>query len=163
MAEGCRCSGRASRRPGSRKAASRPRYYALAALVTAWIDTDDLSEVRWLNPLANIGRPLAAGNKNLVIHTEREAFPWRGTALAVHLIRFLSVLLGASAVYLTYLLALEVAPRRSDLALTAAALVAFNPMFLFISGSVNNDNLIVPLATLILWLVVRTLRARLAG
>ena len=62
------------------------------------------------------------------------------------------------SVYLTYLLALEVAPQRSDLALAAAALVAFNPMFLFISGSVNNDNLIVPLATLILWLVVRTLR-----
>ena len=135
-----------------------PAYYALAALVTAWIDTDDLSEVRWLNPMANIGQPLAAGNKNLVIHTEREAFPWRGTALAVHLIRLLSVFLCASAVYLTYLLALEVAPRHSDLALTAAALVAFNPMFLFISGSVNNDNLIVPLATLILWLVVRTLR-----
>ena len=55
-------------------------------------------------------------------------------------------------------MALEVAPQRSDLALAAAALVAFNPMFLFISGSVNNDNLIVPLATLILWLVVRTLR-----
>ena len=62
------------------------------------------------------------------------------------------------SVYLTYRLALEVAPQRSDLALAAAALVAFNPMFLFISGSVNNDNLIVPLATLILWLVVRTLR-----
>ncbi len=135
-----------------------PAYYALAALATAWIRTDDLPEVRWLNPMANTGRPLAAGNKNLVIHTQREAFPWHGTALAVHLIRLLSVLLGASAVYLTYLLALEIAPRRSDLALAAAALVAFNPMFLFISGSVNNDNLIVPLATLILWLVVRTLR-----
>jgi 4-amino-4-deoxy-L-arabinose transferase-like glycosyltransferase len=135
-----------------------PAYYALAALVTAWIDTDDLSEVRWLNPLANTGKPLAAGNKNLVIHTERDAFPWRGSALAVHLVRFLSVLLGACVVYLTYFLAREVSPQRSDLALAAAALVAFNPMFLFISGSVNNDNLIVPLATLILCLIVRTLR-----
>jgi 4-amino-4-deoxy-L-arabinose transferase-like glycosyltransferase len=144
--------------PWQQEGSQPPGYYALAALVTAWIDTDDLSEVRWLNPMANTGRPLAAGNKNLVIHTEREAFPWRGTALAVHLIRLLSVCLCASTVYLTYRLALEVAPRRSDLALAAAALVAFNPMFLFISGSVNNDNLIVPLATLILWLVVRTLR-----
>jgi 4-amino-4-deoxy-L-arabinose transferase-like glycosyltransferase len=135
-----------------------PAYYALAALVTAWIHTDDLPEVRRLNPMANTGRPLAAGNKNLIIHTQREAFPWHGTALAIHLIRFLSVLLSASAVYLTYRLALEIAPRRSDLALAAAILVAFNPMFLFISGSVNNDNLIVPLATLILWLVLRTLR-----
>jgi 4-amino-4-deoxy-L-arabinose transferase-like glycosyltransferase len=135
-----------------------PAYYVLAALVTAWIPTDDLPEVRWLNPMANTGQPLAAGNKNLVVHTQRETFPWQGTTLAVHLIRLLSILLCASAVYLTYLLALEVAPGRRDLALAAAALVAFNPMFLFIAGSVNNDNLIVPLATLILWLIVRTLR-----
>ena len=79
--------------PWQQEGSQPPGYYALAALVTAWIDTDDLSEVRWLNPMANTGRPLAAGNKNMVIHTEREAFPWRGTALAVHLIRLLSVLL----------------------------------------------------------------------
>ena len=135
-----------------------PAYYALAALATAWINTDGLSEVRWLNPLANIGKPLAPGNKNMVIHTDGEAFPWRGTTLAIHLIRFLSLLLGMGTVYFTYRIALEIAPRRSDLALGAAALVAFNPMFLFISGSVNNDNLIVLLSTLALWLLVRTLR-----
>lgn len=135
-----------------------PAYYALAALATAWIATDDLPAVRRLNPMANTGKPLAVGNKNLVIHTDREAFPWHGAVLAVHLIRFLSVLLQSATVYFTYRLALEIAPRRNALALAAAALVAFNPMFLFIAGSVNNDNLVVPLATLILWLLVRTLR-----
>mgnify|MGYP001364690672 CR=1 FL=1 len=135
-----------------------PLYYALAALVTAWIDTDDLGERLWYNPHANVGKPLAPGNKNMIVHTDREAFPWRGTTLAVHLIRWLSVLLQAFTVWLTYLIAREVAPGRRDLATAAAALVAFNPMFLFISGSVNNDNLVAPLAAFALWLLVRTLR-----
>ncbi len=128
-----------------------PLYYAVAALVTSWIDTDDMKTLLWHNPHVNIGNPLEPGNKNLVVHTAREEFPWRGTALAVHLIRFLSVLMQAVTVLLTYLLAAEVAPGRRALALAAAAVVAFNPMFLFIAASVNNDNLVVPLAAFVLW------------
>ncbi|MCC7209534.1 MAG: DUF2142 domain-containing protein [Anaerolineae bacterium] len=44
------------------------------------------------------------------------------------------------------------------LALGAAALVAFNPMFLFISGSVNNDNLSNAVASALLVLIVRLLK-----
>ncbi len=191
-----------------------PLYYAISALATFWIDTRDLAERRWINPHAKIGIPLAFGNKNLIVHTSAEDFPWRGTTLAVHLIRFLSILFSAIAVALTYLLALEIgnghviastfaslsvnhvvsevnpsakqspkdegdcllrlslstasfdsaelrsaqdAPRndaaRKTLAALAAAFIAFNPMFVFISASVNNDNLAVMLATLALfWL-----------
>jgi 4-amino-4-deoxy-L-arabinose transferase-like glycosyltransferase len=135
-----------------------PLYYALAALATAWIDTDDMDAVRWRNPLSNIGRPASPGNKNLVIHTSVEEYPWRGSVLAVYVIRFLSLLLQAGTVYLTYLISRQVWPEREELAALAAALVAFNPMLLFISGSVNNDNLIVPLATLVVYLLIRTLR-----
>jgi 4-amino-4-deoxy-L-arabinose transferase-like glycosyltransferase len=135
-----------------------PLYYALAALATSWINTGDMDAIRWRNPLSNIGRPASPGNKNLVIHTSAEAFPWRGSVLAVHIIRFLSLLLQTGTVYLTYLISRQVWPQREELAVLAAALVAFNPMFLFISGSVNNDNLIVPLATLAVYLLVRTLR-----
>jgi 4-amino-4-deoxy-L-arabinose transferase-like glycosyltransferase len=138
-----------------------PLYYALAALITAWIDTDDLDAVLWQNPLSNIGNPLASGNKNLIIHTGREAFPWRGTVLAIHLLRWLSLLLQSITVFAVYRLAQEIVcpvPSRTDLALLAVALVVFNPMFLFIAASVNNDNLIVPLATLALLLFIRTLK-----
>lgn len=72
-----------------------PLYYVIAALATAWIDTGDLEALLWENPHVNIGKPLAHGNKNLVIHTERATFPWQGTALAVHLIRWLSLLMQA--------------------------------------------------------------------
>ena len=131
-----------------------PLYYALAALATSWIDTRDLTDRLWRNPEAKIGIPLDFGNKNMVVHTSAEDFPWHNTALAVHLLRFLSILLSALTVLFTYLLALEIRGDKT-LASVAAALVAFNPMFLFISASVNNDNLAVMLAALALLLFAR--------
>jgi len=147
-----------------------PLYYALSALATFGIDTRDLPDRLWHNPHAKIGIPLAFGNKNMVVHTSAESFPWQNTTLAVHVIRFLSLLFSTVTVALTYFLALEtLAPHeavrimhshagvKSDktLAAVAAAFVAFNPMFLFISASVNNDNLATMLATLALLLLAR--------
>ncbi|HEX7594652.1 MAG TPA: glycosyltransferase family 39 protein, partial [Anaerolineae bacterium] len=104
---------------------------------------------------AKIGIPLDYGNKNLVVHTSAEQFPWHNTALAVHLIRFLSILFSALTVVFTYFFALEIKPNDKTLAAVSAALVAFNPMFIFISASVNNDNLAVMLASLALLLLAR--------
>ena len=131
-----------------------PLYYALSALATFWIDTRDFPDRLWRNPHARIGIPLDFGNKNMIVHTSAENLPWQDTTLAVHLIRFLSILFSASTVALTYFFALEI---RNDtiLAALAAALVAFNPMFLFISASANNDNLATVLATLALLLLAR--------
>lgn len=128
-----------------------PLYYALAALATLWIDTRDLAVVLWLNPHAQIGLPVGSDNANLIVHTSREAFPYLGTVLAVHLARLLSILFGSLTVWATYGLAREVLPKQPGLAWGASALVAFNPMFLFISGSVNNDNAVNALASLSLW------------
>ncbi len=135
-----------------------PLYYALAALVSRWAPADDLPQVLRRNPHADTGVPRPDGNANIVVHTPREAWPYHGATLAVHLARELSVILGALTVLFTYLNGLEVLPRRPGLALAAAAVVAFTPMFLFISGSVNNDNLVVALTTIALWLILRLLR-----
>ncbi|MEW5717222.1 MAG: glycosyltransferase family 39 protein [Chloroflexota bacterium] len=170
-----------------------PLYYALSALATFWIDTRDLPDRLWRNPHARIGIPLDYGNKNMIVHTSAENFPWQNTTLAVHLIRFLSILLSTITVTLTYFFALEISNRiviasgakqspsreseiassppstplrsaqdapRNDahdktFAAITAALVAFNPMFLFISASVNNDNLATMLATLALLLLAQ--------
>ncbi len=131
-----------------------PLYYTLGALATFWIDTRDLPDRLWRNPHAKIGIPLAFGNKNMVVHTSAEDFPWHNTALAVHLIRFLSLILSTITVALTYFLALEFKDDKT-LAAIAAAIVAFNPMFLFISASVNNDTLATLLATLALLLLTQ--------
>jgi 4-amino-4-deoxy-L-arabinose transferase-like glycosyltransferase len=142
--------------PWRQEGSQPPLYYALAAAATSWIDTSDVEEARHLNPHVDNGIATADGNINLVVHhPTRETFPWRGTVLAVHLVRLLSVLMGAAAVYLTYLLVRQILPDRPALALGAAAVHAFTPMVLFISGAVNNDNLVVPLSTLALLLIIR--------
>jgi len=135
-----------------------PLYYALAALVSRWVPSDNLAEITQRNPHASIGFVQRDGNANIVLHIGGEAFPYRGAALAVHLARLLSVALGAVTVMFTYRLGLEALPTRPGLALAGAAVVAFTPMFVFISGSVNNDNLVITLATVSLWLMLRLLR-----
>jgi len=147
--------------PWRQEGSQPPLYYALAAAATFWIDTSDMEVVRHLNPHADNGIATPDGNINLVVHNPMlEAFPWRGTVLAVHLIRFLSVLMGTAAVYLTYLIVREVLPDQPELALGAAAIHAFTPMYVFISGSVNNDNLVVVLCNLALLMLLRLARQR---
>jgi hypothetical protein len=55
------------------------------------------------------------------------------------LMRFTSALIGALTVLFTFLLVRELAPRRPWLAVLAALLVTYEPMYGFISGAVNND------------------------
>jgi hypothetical protein len=140
--------------PWRQEAGQPPLYYALMAGLTSWIDTSNLSEVRWLNRHAFIGIPGQVGNKNLIIHRpEREAFPWRGTVLAVHVIRLASVVLGAVTVWLVWRVAAQLCPDSSWVPLTAAALTAFNPMFLFVSAAVNNDVLAALFGSLLLLMI----------
>ena len=127
-----------------------PLYYVLAAMLTMSIDTGDLAQIRVPNPHAIVGVPLSESNKNVVIHTPRETWPWRGTTLAVHLARLLSVLLGAATVWTVYRLARRLFPGRPLAALGAEGFVALNPMFLSLSGAVNNDNLVILLASVTL-------------
>jgi 4-amino-4-deoxy-L-arabinose transferase-like glycosyltransferase len=151
--------------PWRQEGSQPPLYYALAAAAISWIDTSDVDAVRYLNPHVDNGVATPDGNINLVVHQPaRDSFPWRGTALAVHLIRFLSVSMGTAAVYLTYLIVREILPDEPALALGAAAVHAFTPMFVFIAGAVNNDNLVVPLSSLALLMLLRLVRRRtLAG
>jgi 4-amino-4-deoxy-L-arabinose transferase-like glycosyltransferase len=148
--------------PGTwRQAGSQPPlYYLLAALITAPVGTADMPEVLRPN-VHGQGVSYAGRVANAVVHNPaKEAFPWAGTALAAHLARALSVLLGLGTVVVTYLLARALLPDRPDVALGAAALNAFLPMFLLISGSVNNDNLANLVGNLGLLACVRLLKAR---
>ncbi len=132
-----------------------PLYYALAAALTFWIDTGDWQEVYWYNPHTTIGNPLRPDNKNITIHPPGEAWPWQGHVLAVHLIRFLSIAMASVTVIGGYFIALSLFKGNRWLAAGAMALTAFNPMFIFISASVNNDNAVIMFVTLALWLMVR--------
>jgi len=133
-----------------------PLYYALGALVTFWIDTDDFvikanSDFSFTDPEAP---------QNLLLHTSAESFPYRGWALAWHLVRLLSVIMGAVTVGATYALAKEIFPRDPSIALGSAALNAFIPAYLFTSSVANNDNLAAMLSSLILILMVRLIKGK---
>ncbi len=146
--------------PWNQEASQPPLYYYLGAALTFWIDTADMETVRQLNPHVDSGLITADGNINLTVH-DPSANPWQGTLLAVRIIRLFSVLLGAATVYLTYRIGKEAFPNRPEIALGAAGVNAFMPMFLFISGSVNNDNLAIPLASLALLLMIRQIKRAL--
>jgi 4-amino-4-deoxy-L-arabinose transferase-like glycosyltransferase len=133
-----------------------PLYYALGAMLIAPINTDDLALYLTRNPYGRMGHSDNLGNKNLFLHPIRpEArFPWQGTALAAHLLRWLSSAFGAGTAWLTYATARRVFPTETWPPLLAAGLVAFNPQFIFISASINNDNAVTFFATLALFLAV---------
>jgi 4-amino-4-deoxy-L-arabinose transferase-like glycosyltransferase len=146
--------------PWRQEGSQPPLYYMIAAVLTSGIDTSDMNAVRRINPHADIGIIRPDGNINMIVHrSDLETFPWRGTTLAVHVVRFYSVLLGLGTVLVTYQLAREIFPNDGYLALFAAALNAFLPMFLFISGSVNNDNLSNLTGNLLTLLIVRLLKS----
>lgn len=140
-----------------------PLYYGLAGLATSWVEMEDLWEAAWYNPHFDYGTQGLRGNKNAVIHTQEETFPYRRTSLAVHIGRWVSLLLGSGAVLGTYLLALELFPERRWLALGAAAITAFNPQFLFISARLGNDGAVAGFCSLALWAIVSFLKREQPG
>ena len=140
-----------------------PLYYTLAGLAASWVGMEDLEDAAWYNPHFDYGVRGLRGNKNAVIHTQKEAFPYRGTSLGVHIGRWVSLLLGSGAVWATYLLTLELFPERRWLALGAAAITAFNPQFLFISARLGNDGAVAGFCSLALWATVRLLNQEPTG
>jgi hypothetical protein len=74
------------------------------------------------------------------------------------IMRLASALVGALTVLFTFLLARELAPGRPWLAVLAALLVAYEPMYGFISGVVNNDVGVNAGAAALEWLLIRMLR-----
>ncbi len=145
--------------PWRQEGGQPPLYYALGALATFWIDTADMPQVRELNPHPDIGVIVPDGNAAMMVRRAGvNQFPWHGTALAVHIVRLLSVLMGLGTVYVTYRLGKTLFPARPEIALGGAAFTAFTPMFLFISASVNNDNLATLLGGVVLWMLVHMLR-----
>jgi 4-amino-4-deoxy-L-arabinose transferase-like glycosyltransferase len=130
-----------------------PLYFILVALITAGIDSGDLPDIHQENPHAYVGDPNQIYNKNLIIHqADREQFPWQGAILAIYIARFVTIFLGIGTILLVSRLG-EVL-FNPQVAIVAAVLTAFNPMFIFISTSVNNDGLAALLGMLGLYLLV---------
>jgi 4-amino-4-deoxy-L-arabinose transferase-like glycosyltransferase len=72
--------------------------------------------------------------------------------------RLVSALLGAVVAMCTFGILSELLPRQPVAAIAAGLLVAFHPMFGFISGAINNDSGINAAAAASLYLLIRALR-----
>jgi len=133
-----------------------PLYYVIAALASMPASLADQTVLFRSNP-EFIWAGQGGHEVNAMLHGSAETFPFRGASLALHLARASSVLMGMVTVAFTVLIAWRVFPKRPTLGLLAGALVAFNPQFLFISGSVNNDNLLTMVATISWWQLLRAM------
>lgn len=127
-----------------------PLFYALNVLVAGWWPLDEAVHAP-LNSCFSIELG-DTGRQTFYRHDPTEAFPFEQNrlALAYHLSRIFSVLLGGGTVWITYLLGRS-AGLKEPFALLGAGLVAFNPQFVFINGSVNNDVLTALLGAAIIW------------
>jgi 4-amino-4-deoxy-L-arabinose transferase-like glycosyltransferase len=133
-----------------------PLYYVAGALLTFWIEMDDLPIMMRPNP-NHLWKP-GGHEPNIMLHTAAERFPYHGTALAMHIVRVLSIAFGAVTVWATYAIGREIYANQRAVPLAAAAFVALNPQFLFLSGVVNNDNAVIAFCALTMLLLVRLLR-----
>ncbi len=120
--------------------AHHPPLYYLYAAALAWpADLTDPSFAPRFNPgfiwAGNGGR-----DPNVAIHTTDQTFPYTRQALALHLARLGSVVLGMSTVALLSATGRAAFPRAPAIGLLAVALIALDPEFLFVNGAVSNDS-----------------------
>lgn len=126
-----------------------PLYYLMSAVLIAPIVRDDWETARLANPHATTGIPLALNNKNRVLPSETG-----GTATAVYVLRLFGIVLGAITVSAVFHTAKRIVGDESLIPVIATGITAFNPMFLFITASVNNDNLVIALNSLLIYQLV---------
>ncbi len=138
-----------------------PLYYWLGWALTAPIPASDFEQAHVPNPMSRVGVPNTTHNPNLY---RPQAAPG-GTWTLTMALRLFSLLLSCGTIWLGHRLARQLSGRE-EVALLAAAFMAFNPMTLFINASANNDNLVMLLNTgalvsiAALWLTEGRPRAR---
>lgn len=121
-----------------------PLYYWLASPLAA------LGDVSALPLKGNADFELGSGPGNLLVHDSQERFPYAGWAVGWHLVRLLSVALGALTVYGVYRFGYVVGRGSEAVAGVATTLFVLAPQFLLLQGVASNDVLALSLGTLLL-------------
>ncbi len=130
-----------------------PLYYFLSALCSAW--TPSPHTAAYEHPTNSFwgyrNWEVGVDNKLQYWHSPSERFPFPDGFLAVLIPRWVNVWLGALTVTLTYGVGRRVWPEHPSLALASAALVAFNPQFIYTSAAITNDILAAACGTWVLF------------
>ncbi|MBZ0318794.1 MAG: glycosyltransferase family 39 protein [Anaerolineae bacterium] len=131
-----------------------PLYYFIAAALIAPLDTSDFPLEFQRNWHGQIGEPHAHNNHNFVAYVPTD---WHKTELAVRVVQAFSMVLGGLTLLSIYVLARGVVPTKPGVALLAVLIVMLNPQFIYMSGMINNDNLVTTLTiaalALLIWIV----------
>lgn len=146
--------------PWRQEGSQPPLYYFLLAALTRALrlPLDDLEQVLLVNRHPAPGDASLIDNKNMVLHGSWERFPWRGAVATLHVWRLFSLALGFLTLLAIYATVRTMAPGRPRWTLGTTALVAWNPMFIFIMGAINNDVLINAMSAVTLWLFAQLWR-----
>jgi hypothetical protein len=146
------------------KGDASPFYHTLVALLTQHTDAADPTRLPEVDQELKRIIPYDGRMLHNIFHTQDDAFPFRGIALAWHLGRLVSIPLGVATLIGVYLVILAVYPDRVYLALAATAFVAFIPRFVISSAVINDDNLALPLITFavlyLIWVAQGDVRPR---
>jgi hypothetical protein len=115
----------------------------VAAFATAVIPNPNFARGYHISPAADLS------NKNMYVHTADQRPPYSDWAAAFWRVRWFSRLLGLVTLLGGLLLTRLLWPLASQKKWRwpAISLVAFNPTFLYLSGGVNNDTLLVAIST----------------
>ena len=134
-----------------------PLYYVLTSLLTWPANLKNQTGAYIANPDF-----MWAGDDgldiNVGLHGSAETFPYHGHALALHLARFSSILMGMATIIFTVLISRRLFPNHPMLGYLPGLFVALNPQFLFLSSTVNNENLLILVATLCWWKLIRVMK-----
>ena len=139
------------------KAHHPPLYYVIGAALTGGIPAENLGQLA-----ANTNEfwgyhqyePGIDNKSQYLTDPALSGWPYRDVSLAIHLLRWLSLLLGAGVIWAAYQTARLLFAAEPVLWVGTAVLIAFNPMFLYIQSSVHNDALTNLLAALTVLAVV---------
>jgi 4-amino-4-deoxy-L-arabinose transferase-like glycosyltransferase len=136
------------------KGDASPIYHGLVAVLSQHVDITRLPRRNFVSydkqPI-----PYDTVLTTQRLHTDDEAFPFRGIVLAWHLARLVSIPLSALTIVAVYLTALTIYPDRRYFALAVAGFVAFVPRFVLNSAVVTDDNLVIPLVAFAIYYLVR--------
>lgn len=126
----------------SDESAQPPTYYLLAAIPLLFLDVS-----------ADLQPQITAGGPTKVVPDYQfDVFPYQSTALAIRIVRLLSIVLGTLAVFLTYLTAKNLYPANPKIALMATAIHAWWPQFISMNSTITNDIGVALGASLAYWL-----------
>lgn len=132
-----------------------PLYYLIGAMLMSWTNRADLDSYLQPNPYASIGT-VTVNNQNAYLHPLAST---GDTDTAVWIMRLFSISLSTVTLWFVYRIGC-LAFHSASIGLTAMLFTACIPQFIFISASVNNDNLVTLLYTIGLYYAVKLWRQR---